>query len=84
MQEQCKKRGRPPGIAREGTYGLGVKTKVVRLPIELANRAVEIIDTLDSIQSFIHAWEQECEEHKTSPRYDKALAMLSELKDLMR
>lgn len=82
-QSEPRKAGRPKGIAREGKYGSGVKTKVVRLPVELAERAVEILDTLEAIKSFVHAWEQEIEASGTSPRYDKARIMIQELKNIL-
>lgn len=82
-----KRRGRPPGIKREGTYGSGVKTKVVRVPADIADRMPEILATFELIKVFVDAWEEEMEENKKissvgklSPRYEKALLMLKELR----
>jgi hypothetical protein len=32
METQKRGKGRPPGIPREGRYGTGCKTRVVRVP----------------------------------------------------
>lgn len=78
-----KKAGRPKGIAREGKYGTGIKTKVVRLPVLLADNIEDTLDKLESIKSLILAWKNEISNSPTSPRYDKAKVMLEELEGLM-
>jgi hypothetical protein len=81
------KRGRPSGISREGTYGKGVKTKVVRVPEDIANNIPEILEKFEQIKTFVDNWEHQIEQAannstkgKPSPRYDKAMVMLTELR----
>jgi hypothetical protein len=83
-------RGRPPGIAREGTYGTGVKTKVVRVPEEIADNIPEILAKFEQIKIFVDAWDDQIESAaknssvgKPSPRYDKAMIMLAELRSYL-
>jgi hypothetical protein len=82
-----KRRGRPPGIAREGTYGTGVKTKVVRVPEQIADNIPEILAKFEQIKCFVDSWDEQVKaaaasssKGKASPRYDKAMVMLEELR----
>lgn len=91
MTETKKRgRGRPPGIAREGTYGTGVKTKVVRVPEAIAENIPEILSKFEQIKCFVDTWEVEIENAANrsskgmpSPRYEKAMIMLSELRQYL-
>lgn len=91
MTEAVKRgRGRPAGIPREGTYGTGVKTKVVRVPEAIADNIPEILAKFEQIKSFIDSWDAQIEsaanastKGKPSPRYDKAMVMLSELREYL-
>lgn len=83
-------RGRPSGIPREGTYGTGIKTKVVRVPEEIAANIPEILAKFEQIKMFVDAWENQVENAanqssvgKPSPRYDKAMVMLAELRQYL-
>lgn len=83
-------RGRPAGIPREGTYGTGIKTKVVRVPEEIANNIPEILAKFEQIKTFVDSWENQIEmaanhstKGKPSPRYDKAMVMLAELRQYL-
>jgi hypothetical protein len=83
-------RGRPSGIAREGTYGTGVKTKVVRVPETIAKNIPEILAAFEQIKVFVDAWDEQIENAarqssvgKPSPRYDKAMVMLAELRQYL-
>jgi hypothetical protein len=85
-----RKRGRPAGIAREGTYGTGVKTKVVRVPEAIAANIPEILAAFEQIKTFVDAWDDQIETAaqkssvgKPSPRYDKAMVMLAELRSYL-
>jgi hypothetical protein len=84
------RRGRPSGIPREGRYGKGIKTKVVRVPETVADNIVEILETFERIKTFVDDWDKtivEAAEHsktgKPSPRYDKAVVMLKELRSYL-
>jgi hypothetical protein len=82
-----RERGRPLGIARDGRYGRGVKTKVVRVPLDVADNIADILEKFEQIKSFIDEWDRNIIEAgensksgKPSPRYDKAMVMLKELR----
>jgi hypothetical protein len=91
MSEQGKRgRGRPSGIPREGIYGTGVKTKVVRVPEAIAANIPEILAKFDQIKCFVDAWDNQIETAANqsskgvpSPRYDKAMVMLAELREYL-
>jgi hypothetical protein len=89
-EEGKKRRGRPAGIPREGTYGSGVKTKVVRVPEDIAANIPEILAKFEQIKAFVDAWDnqidaaaQKSAKGVPSPRYDKAMIMLSELREYL-
>lgn len=91
MSETGKKgRGRPSGIPREGTYGTGVKTKVVRVPEDIAKNIPQILAKFEQIKVFCDSWDEQIEyaaqsstKGKPSPRYDKAMVMLAELREYL-
>ena len=87
MSEIKNPGGRPPGIPREGKYGLGVKTKLVRVPVELAPKIPLILSSHESIKMAIVDWELRIQESAKkskhgipSPRYEKAIELLQELR----
>lgn len=80
-------KGRPRGIPRAGRYGDGVKTKVVRVPETVADNIDQILLKFEQIKNFVDEWEntinlaaENSKSHKPSPRYDKAILMLKELR----
>jgi len=84
------RRGRPSGIPREGRYGKGIKTKVVRVPETVADNIAEILAKFEQIKTFVDEWDKtisQAAEHsktgKPSPRYDKAVTMLKELRNYL-
>lgn len=90
MTEVKRGRGRPSGIPRQGTYGYGKKTKVVRVPEEISENIPEILKQFEQIKEFVDSWDSQIElaaqsssKGKPSPRYDKAKVMLSELRQYL-
>lgn len=82
-----KRRGRPSGIPREGKYGTGVKTKVVRVPEKIADNISQILLKFDQIRVVVDSWEDKVElaaqkssTGKPSPRYEQAMQLLAELR----
>lgn len=73
--------GRPKGKARAGTYGDGVATKPVRVPLEVADKIPELLQNISQLQELLTDWEQEAN-NSTSPRYDRARKLLSEIRSL--
>lgn len=73
--------GRPKGILRAGTYGQGVKTKPIRIPIDLADQLPEMLQNLTQLKDLLADWEKEAN-NSTSPRYDRARKLIAEIKAL--
>lgn len=90
MAETTKKRGRPSGIPREGTYGTGVKTKVVRVPEAVADNIKEVLASFEQIKVLVDSWDaaivnaaNKSTVGKPSPRYEKAVQLLAELREYL-
>lgn len=79
MESTKKKRGHQKGVAMEGKYGLGVKTKVVRVPENIANNIAEILESFGDIKKLCDDWDEKAE--SSSPRYDHARKLLMELRE---
>jgi hypothetical protein len=80
-------KGRPLGIPREGKYGMGCKTRVVRVPEAIADNIAEILASFDAIRVLADDWDDRIEVSaensitgKPSPRYDRAVQLLMELR----
>ena len=73
--------GRPKGILRNGTYGQGIKTKPVRIPIDLADQLPEMLQNFTQLKDLLADWEKEAN-NSTSPRYDRARKLIAEIKAL--
>lgn len=73
--------GAPKGTKRAGTYGTGVKTKPVRVPEEYAESLPELISNLEHLKELLNDW-QRLADGSTSPRYDRARKLISEIKAL--
>jgi hypothetical protein len=84
------KGGRPRGYAMKGKYGVGRKTKVVRVPVEVADNIAPILASFDAIRAMVDDWDERVEsagERSTtgrpSPRYERALQLLQELREYL-
>ncbi len=86
-----KRRGRPSGIPREGRYGTGIKTKVVRVPKTVADNIQDILQSFEAIKLMVDSWDEKVEgaianssrKNEIPPRYDQAVKLLGELRNYL-
>lgn len=79
-----KKRGgaRPGAGRKKGTQGTyGCETKVVRVPVDIAPQLPELIANIEQLRELLTDWEEEASK-STSPRYDRARKLISEIRVL--
>ena len=83
MTETIEKRGRTAGIARKCYIYIGVKTKVVRAPVEVANKISDMLGMFNKIKSLVNSWDERISEAasksatgKPSPKYERAIELL--------
>ena len=79
-----KKRGgaRPGAGRKKGTQGTyGCETKVVRVPVDIAPQLPELIANIEQLRELLTDWEEEASK-STSPRYDRARKLISEIRGL--
>lgn len=81
-------RGRPVGTPGGGKYGCS--TKVVRVPSKIADNIPEILASFEAIKALVDNWElkvQDAAQRSTkgepSPRYQKAMELLEELRQYL-
>ncbi len=79
-----KKRGgaRPGAGRKKGTQGTyGCETAVTRVPKHLKDELPELLTNIDQLKELINDWESEAN-NSTSPRYDRARKLISEIRAL--
>jgi hypothetical protein len=88
--KMSKRVGRPSGIPRESGWGSGIKTKPVRVPIALAGKLRAELDALEAVRMLVADWEVIISDAESassygepSPRYEKALVLLAELRSIV-
>lgn len=88
MKKKYDKPGRPVGTPGGGKYGC--TTKVVRVPVKVADNIKDILDSFEAIRELVDDWESKIEDAannskygKPSPRYEKAMQLMEELRSLI-
>lgn len=81
-------RGRPKGTPGGGKYNC--TTKVVRVPAKIADNIPKILDSFEAIKQLVDDWESRIEDAaqrsskgEPSPRYQRALELLEELREYL-
>lgn len=79
-----KKRGgaRPGAGRKKGTQGnYGCETVVARVPKHLKEALPELLTNIEQLKELINDWDGEAN-NSTSPRYDRARKLISEIRAL--
>jgi hypothetical protein len=83
----ARKRGRPVGTPGCSKYG--GRTKVVRVPEELADDISQILRFREDVLALLDDWDErirtaqsESKSGLPSPRYERALQLMQELREL--
>jgi hypothetical protein len=72
-----KPMGRPPGIPSKGTYGEGIETVVVRVPVSWKEKTPKLIIDLPKL---IKEWKSKA---TNQPRWDKCNKLIAEIEELL-
>lgn len=73
------------GIPQQSKWGQGKKTKTVRVPVEYADKLLEIIQSRQDLNMICEIWENRIEKARQDgngslpPRYYYALELLREI-----
>lgn len=86
-----KRRGRPSGIPREGKYGTGIKTKIVRVPVGVADNIQDILQSFEAIKLVVDSWDEKIDgaianskrQNEIPARYDQAVKLMQELRNYL-
>lgn len=88
MAGKYNRPGRPLGTPGGGKYGC--TTKVVRVPVTVAANIKDILDNFEAIKELVDDWEnridvaaESSKYGKPSPRYEKAMELIEELRSLI-
>lgn len=73
--------GRPKGHAQLGSYGKGIATKAVRVPLNIADELPGLIQNLEELKILLSSWEVKAE-NSASAEYDYARKLLAEIRQL--
>ena len=72
-----------PELKESVIYYIGVKTKVVRAPVEVANKISDMLGMFNKIKSLVNSWDERISEAasksatgKPSPKYERAIEPL--------
>lgn len=76
--------GRPKGIPQVGKYGVGVKTKSVRVPVDIADKVGDILNAYRCICQVTQEWQERIldnEDCLKEPRHLSALQLLEDIRE---
>jgi len=76
MTNQVNRRGRPAGIPRDGLYGRGVKTELLRVPVGKKDLTVALLNDLPDL---VRLWKAESKQTRDWTKFNQFIELIEDI-----